>query len=437
MRTNPLHLLLLLLVVLIPSRLPAVVLADGDGSANTTAPADDPGFNNVLGRGEGSAVYLGNRWVLTAAHIKAGPVNVGGVTYDPVPESIVRLDNVLGLNSPTDMVLFQLADDPGLKSLWLGCEPLGLGEEVVLIGRGRDRVAEPSFWKRTVKAGANNDSWEAVAEPDSNIQGFHTEKHQTIRWGKNAVSQIDRPVEVGWGEVLSFQMTFDDRFAVENESQAVFGDSGGAAFYKNGPIWELAGMIHAVAPFENQPGRTNTAVFGNLTYAAQVSSYGELLLSIADFQPAAGDFDGDGELSLDDLELIRDQIDEGSTVCHFDLNQDHLLTSADFDRWLVEAEVLVGDANLNGSVDFADFLALSNNFGRQDANWGQGDFDGDDEIGFGDFLLLAARFGDDFQHQTTMAAAVPEPSTGYCALTIVSLLLAFRRRRPRLSAAIS
>ena len=44
----------------------AVVIRGGDGSGNTTAPGDDPGWAYVGERGIGGAVYLGWRWVLTA-----------------------------------------------------------------------------------------------------------------------------------------------------------------------------------------------------------------------------------------------------------------------------------------------------------------------------------------------------------------------------------
>lgn len=52
-----------------------------------------------------------------------------------------------------------------------------------------------------------------------------------------------------------------------------------------------------------------------------------------------------------------------------------------------------GDANNDGSVDFADFLLLSNNFQQTDAVWADGDFDGNGVVEFADFLLLSANFG--------------------------------------------
>ena len=57
----------------------AVVIAGGDGTANTSAPSDDPGWANVGTRNKLTIVYLGNRWVLTAAHVGFGEVTIGGV----------------------------------------------------------------------------------------------------------------------------------------------------------------------------------------------------------------------------------------------------------------------------------------------------------------------------------------------------------------------
>ena len=52
-----------------------------------------------------------------------------------------------------------------------------------------------------------------------------------------------------------------------------------------------------------------------------------------------------------------------------------------------------GDTNLDGTVDFQDFLVLSQGFGRSDASWASGDFDGNGLVEFSDFLLLSSHFG--------------------------------------------
>ena len=53
---------------------------------------------------------------------------------------------------------------------------------------------------------------------------------------------------------------------------------------------------------------------------------------------------------------------------------------------------LLGDANLDGKVDFNDFNLLAANFGRTGTEWSTGDFNGDGVTNFADFNLLASNF---------------------------------------------
>lgn len=78
----------------------------------------------------------------------------------------------------------------------------------------------------------------------------------------------------------------------------------------------------------------------------------------------------------------------------FDLDGNSLVNVDDVD-FLVTAVLNTnrGDANLDGKVNFKDFLILAENFGRA-GGWAEGDFDGDGQVGFDDFAILADRFGD-------------------------------------------
>ena len=53
----------------------------------------------------------------------------------------------------------------------------------------------------------------------------------------------------------------------------------------------------------------------------------------------------------------------------------------------------VADVDANGMVDFADFLVLSANFGRQNATRTQGDLNYDAVVDFDDFTILTRQFG--------------------------------------------
>lgn len=57
------------------------------------------------------------------------------------------------------------------------------------------------------------------------------------------------------------------------------------------------------------------------------------------------------------------------------------------------APARVGDANLDGKVDFSDLLILAQNYGRTNADWTQGDFDADSTVDFNDLLVLAQNYG--------------------------------------------
>ena len=66
----------------------------------------------------------------------------------------------------------------------------------------------------------------------------------------------------------------------------------------------------------------------------------------------------------------------------------------EFDVESVEPEPLPGDLGVpDGQVNFADFLILSNNFGRTNVTRAEGDIDGDGQVSFTDFLIFSQNFG--------------------------------------------
>ena len=69
--------------------------------------------------GAGSGVYLGDRWVLSANHVGAGSIVLGGTTSAVEANTAFRLTNggAAGKSASTDRVVFRLATDPGLPML--------------------------------------------------------------------------------------------------------------------------------------------------------------------------------------------------------------------------------------------------------------------------------------------------------------------------------
>ena len=85
----------------------------------------------------------------------------------------------------------------------------------------------------------------------------------------------------------------------------------------------------------------------------------------------------------------------------------------------------LGDADLDGSVAFADFLSLSGHFGGA-GGWNEGDMNCDRQVNFADFLLLSQNFTN-----PTAAASVPEPRGPMFAGVAVLCTLAWCRRNAR------
>jgi hypothetical protein len=83
-----------------------------------------------------------------------------------------------------------------------------------------------------------------------------------------------------------------------------------------------------------------------------------------------------------------------------------------------------GDLDGNGTVEFADFLVLSANFGQPGGgDHTLGDIDCNGTVEFADFLVLSANFG-----QAVGAESVPEPASSV-TLCLAGLLIAHLRPR--------
>jgi hypothetical protein len=246
----------------------AVIIRSGDGSGNTTAPPDDPGWANVGLRGGGTGVYLGNQWVLTANHVGAGTITLGATVYNPIPGSAVQLSNPPSYTPLTDLLMFRIDTDPGLPPLTISSAAPLPGAELLMIGRGRNRQANLTHWDAT---------WNEVGPPGVH-RGFKWAAGRTARWGENHVAAAGVAAQVGGLDVLGMLTTFDEVSTLAHEAQAATGDSGGAVFHKNGANWELAGTIIAVTNLSGQPA--STAVFNNTTFSADLSVYRQQILTL-------------------------------------------------------------------------------------------------------------------------------------------------------------
>jgi hypothetical protein len=234
----------------------AVIIASGDGTGNPQPPVDDPGFANVGTIGNLSAVYLGNRWVLTANHVGAGEAFFEGTPYAALLETVrwlVNPDYPVPDYPVPDLVLFQIAEDPGLPTLSIAETTPEVGASLVMIGHGRNR-GEP------------------VLGADGILGWWWGEGHAT-RWGTNELHDGGFEVATEGGRTSVFITDFSED-GTEFEAHAANGDSGGAVYSGD---HELAGVMLAVGPFFRP---ANPALFSNLTYIADLARYREQILAI-------------------------------------------------------------------------------------------------------------------------------------------------------------
>lgn len=256
----------------------AVIIDSGDGTGNTTAPPDDPGWDNVGVKSGLTVVYLRNGWILTANHVGIGDVILDGIVYSHVPGSGIQLDN--GDGTFADLLLFSITPLPPIPDLTVRTNTSLPNGEVIMIGRGRDRGAasdtdDPGIWTAP------------PTNPVPAIPGWYWTGSGTRRWGTN---EVTGDWTFSATDTVSFYTTFDESGSLDHtphECQAAGGDSGGGLFAKQGMNWELAGIIWAIAGYSGQNANTS-ALRGNVTLVADLSFYADDINAITATVPEPG-----------------------------------------------------------------------------------------------------------------------------------------------------
>jgi hypothetical protein len=156
-----------------------------------------------------------------------------------------------------------------------------------------------------------------------------------------------------------------------------------------------------------------------------------------------GDFDGDGDVDLDDLDEyignVGADVATNPGLAALDLDGDGTVGANDFETHygtLVETSngqvgALAGDLDLDGDVDVLDdAAALVNNLGNAVTSWADGDVTGD---GFVTVLADAASLVNNIGSNNEPAAAGPAasaiPEPGSLSLLALAGLAAVTRRR--------
>jgi hypothetical protein len=278
---------LILLTALVVRPAMAVVIDSGDGTGNTGAPADDPGWSNVgvIVRST-TGVYLGNHWVLAAGHSGVLEFRLGDRLFEPVQGKIQHYVSTDSTVRP-DLKLFQLRERPNLPALRLARSAPRVDTPVVMIGKGRNRSASRTGWSL---AGA------IVPLRRASYAGYEAAAGNAMRWGTNRIAAVDLLIPTGTSTSRSFATQFDFGLPTPHEAQAASGDSGGPVFAKNGEgEWELIGIMFTVAQRSKQPGIL--AVYGDATFSVDIHAYRDQIEKIVASSP---DHDRDGILDIDD-----------------------------------------------------------------------------------------------------------------------------------------
>ena len=143
-----------------------------------------------------------------------------------------------------------------------------------------------------------------------------------------------------------------------------------------------------------------------------------------------GDFDGNGELDVADVDSLMGEIRAGTNNGAFDLDNNAVVNDEDLRVWVEDLKfTYFGDANLDDEFNSSDFVAV---FGAgkfetgQAATWAEGDWNGDGVFGSGDFVKAFS--GGGFEIGPRPASVVPEPSSlGILLIGLFGLFARIRR----------
>lgn len=148
-----------------------------------------------------------------------------------------------------------------------------------------------------------------------------------------------------------------------------------------------------------------------------------------------GDYDGDGELTTGDIEVICSQFDQDNPDPRMDINGDTVVDFQDLRIWVEEiSNTYIGDANLDGEFGTGDFVqvfivgeyedGISNN-----STWAEGDWNCDGEFDTRDFVDAFQSDGFERGPRNPVTRHVPEPTCSFWFASAITFLLL--RNRPK------
>ncbi|MHC4563029.1 MAG: SUMF1/EgtB/PvdO family nonheme iron enzyme [Planctomycetota bacterium] len=292
--------------------------------------------------------------------------------------------------------------------------------------------------------------------------------------GRAAGASFHLPSESEWIKAARYNpytSTYFDYATSSNvmpTSEAPPGGSNSANYNKplgtpNGDLFDVGSYVASVSPYGTFDQNGNVVEFCDSTYPKLYSSPGSVLLgghlASADFATKVfrnpqneshaygfrvaapgflagpGDFDEDGDVDADDIDILADAIEAGSSDSLFDVNVDGFVDEQDLVdhiATLVERTdggigTYRGDFNLDGYVDATDLAILKAGFGLTGLGYALGNANADDFVDGTDLAIFKATFGFSGTPGGGNPPAVPEPAT--ISLLALGGLAIVRRQR--------
>ena len=276
----------------------------------------------------------------------------------------------------------------------------------------------------------NTNGETSLSLPSGNSSDFVAARVWAFNTGNDAYAIFEKAVGQPEDYVIAFDVTVD---------KSLYPDAERAEFRLNleddrdrpsivAVAAELGGdgiqTREVIAPISEFTSLNQASIWYELQFATDNAWSGAIQIdNLRVRSNVAGDVTNDARLTVDDIDALHDAIRDQNSA--FDVNGDGVLDEADRVAWFELTGTVPGDFDLNGTVEFLDFIALASNFGEP-GNWLEGDATGDRSVDFLDFLLLANNFGQ--SGQVVMSTPVPEPTLPHWCLFAVFLVVAKRMR---------
>lgn len=250
-----------------------IILLGKGNTANLTDPETGVPFDSVAlvsdgtgGSKAGSAVYLGNRYMLTADHVfNRSHVTFDGSTFYERDTSFTPVQVAAGV----DMKIFKLKTTPTVDAVNLLETATEQAAAATLIGWGVGRATGEAIGDTSV-------TWGSASTTDK-------------RWGVNEVLQA-RPLAYELNsenysyEVVTTVLGSDNGIEPglgDNEAALSSFDSGGALFQNISGTWYLIGL-NAVAEGGgiSTYGLDSITAGGDENYFARISTYSDEIMAV-------------------------------------------------------------------------------------------------------------------------------------------------------------